>query len=72
MNIFRELGFTVATGPEVETDWFNFTALNFPAGSSGDGHARHAVPRATARAAAHPHVAGADPNPAESPPPVRV
>jgi phenylalanyl-tRNA synthetase alpha chain len=29
--IFRELGFTVAVGPEVETDWFNFTALNFPA-----------------------------------------
>jgi phenylalanyl-tRNA synthetase alpha chain len=31
VNIFRGLGFTVATGPEVETDWFNFTALNFPA-----------------------------------------
>jgi phenylalanyl-tRNA synthetase alpha chain len=29
--IFRELGFTVAVGPEVETDWFNFAALNFPA-----------------------------------------
>jgi phenylalanyl-tRNA synthetase alpha chain len=29
--IFRGLGFTVAVGPEVETDWFNFTALNFPA-----------------------------------------
>jgi phenylalanyl-tRNA synthetase alpha chain len=31
VNIFGGLGFTVATGPEVETDWFNFTALNFPA-----------------------------------------
>jgi phenylalanyl-tRNA synthetase alpha chain len=31
VNIFRGLGFTVAVGPEVETDWFNFTALNFPA-----------------------------------------
>ncbi len=29
-EIFRELGFTVATGPEVETDWHNFTALNIP------------------------------------------
>ena len=28
--IFRELGFTVALGPEAETEWYNFTALNFP------------------------------------------
>lgn len=28
--IFRGLGFTVATGPEAETEWYNFTALNFP------------------------------------------
>ena len=31
LSIFRELGFTVAVGPEVETDWLNFGALNFPA-----------------------------------------
>ena len=30
-SIFRELGFTVALGPEAETPWYNFTALNFPA-----------------------------------------
>ncbi len=30
-EIFRELGFTVVTGPEVETQWYNFGALNFPA-----------------------------------------
>jgi phenylalanyl-tRNA synthetase alpha chain len=30
-DIFRELGFTIALGPEAETDWYNFTALNFPA-----------------------------------------
>ena len=30
-EIFRELGFTVAVGPEAETDWYNFGALNFPA-----------------------------------------
>ena len=29
-GIFRELGFTVATGPEAETEWYNFGALNFP------------------------------------------
>ena len=30
VGIFREIGFAVATGPEVETEWFNFLALNFP------------------------------------------
>ena len=29
-QIFREIGFTVALGPEAETEWYNFTALNFP------------------------------------------
>ena len=29
-NIFRELGFTIALGPQAETDWYNFGALNFP------------------------------------------
>ena len=28
--IFRELGFTVAAGPEAEHAWYNFGALNFP------------------------------------------
>jgi phenylalanyl-tRNA synthetase alpha chain len=28
--IFRELGFTVALGPEAELEWYNFQALNFP------------------------------------------
>ena len=30
--MFVGLGFTVAEGPEVETDWYNFGALNFPPG----------------------------------------
>ncbi len=30
-EIFLGLGYTVKTGPEVETDWYNFTALNAPA-----------------------------------------
>ena len=29
-EIFADLGFAVATGPELETDWHNFTALNIP------------------------------------------
>ncbi len=29
-NIFREMGFVVEFGPEVETDYYNFQALNFP------------------------------------------
>src|SRR4051812_7227881 len=29
-GIFRELGFTVALGPESESEWYNFGALNFP------------------------------------------
>ncbi len=31
--IFADMGFAVAEGPDVETDYYNFTALNFP-----DGH----------------------------------
>lgn len=29
-NIFRTMGYAVVEGPEVETDFYNFTALNFP------------------------------------------
>jgi phenylalanyl-tRNA synthetase alpha chain len=29
-EIWRSIGFDVADGPEIETDWFNFTALNNP------------------------------------------
>ena len=31
IEIFRELGFTVAMGPEAESPWYNFGSLNFPA-----------------------------------------
>jgi len=30
LNIFVGLGYTVATGPQVETDYYNFAALNIP------------------------------------------
>ncbi|MDQ3110881.1 MAG: phenylalanine--tRNA ligase subunit alpha [Bacteroidota bacterium] len=30
LDIFSRVGFTVADGPEIEDDWHNFSALNFP------------------------------------------
>ena len=32
VSIFGEMGFTVAEGPDIEEDWYNFTALNIPPG----------------------------------------
>lgn len=31
-SLFHSIGFTVASGPEIETDFYNFTALNIPEG----------------------------------------
>lgn len=31
-TIFADMGFAVAEGPDIETDFYNFTALNFPVG----------------------------------------
>jgi phenylalanyl-tRNA synthetase alpha chain len=30
VDIFSRIGFTVSEGPEIEDDWHNFSALNFP------------------------------------------
>lgn len=30
IEIFERLGFSIADGPEIEDDWHNFSALNFP------------------------------------------
>lgn len=30
VGIFEKIGFTVSEGPEIEDDWHNFSALNFP------------------------------------------
>lgn len=32
VTIFGAMGFEVAEGPDIENDWYNFTALNFPPG----------------------------------------
>lgn len=29
-KIFKEMGFSISEGPEIEDDWHNFSALNFP------------------------------------------
>lgn len=31
VEIFERMGFNVSDGPEIESDWYNFSALNFPA-----------------------------------------
>ena len=30
LSIFNKIGFVVSEGPEIETDWYNFSALNLP------------------------------------------
>jgi phenylalanyl-tRNA synthetase alpha chain len=30
VSIFNKIGFTITEGPEIEDDWHNFSALNFP------------------------------------------
>jgi len=30
ISIFKEMGFSISEGPEIEDDWHNFSALNFP------------------------------------------
>jgi phenylalanyl-tRNA synthetase alpha chain len=49
IDIFRGLGFEVADGPEVEDDYYNFEALNFPGASSRRGRC---TTRSTCRTAA--------------------
>jgi phenylalanyl-tRNA synthetase alpha chain len=36
-EVFVALGFTVVEGPEIETDWYNFEALNIPLGHPARG-----------------------------------
>jgi phenylalanyl-tRNA synthetase alpha chain len=65
--IFADMGFSVAEGPDIETDDYNFTALNFPAGHPAremhDTFFFNPDARRRAQAAAaHAHLAGADPH----------
>ena len=61
--IFADMGFAVAEGPDIETDDYNFTKLNFPEDHPARRDARHVLLQSEAGrlapAAAHPHLAGA-------------
>lgn len=37
VDVFVGMGFSIAEGPEVETDWYNFEALNIPAAHPARG-----------------------------------
>ena len=52
-DVFIGLGFQIAEGPEVETDWHNFEALNMGDEPSGPQRLRHAVRRPRRRRARH-------------------
>ena len=56
-ELFISLGFAVLDGPEVETEYYNFDALNIPARSSRARHAGHVLARRR-ESAADPHLAG--------------
>ena len=67
-DTFVAMGWELAEGPEVETEQFNFDALNFPPGPPRPQRTGH-LPRRARRfpaGAAHPHVAGADPGTARA------
>ena len=69
IGVFGKMGYSVAEGPEIETDYYNFEALNFPLNHPARDmqdtlfiagqEKKHA---ARPPAAAHAHVAGADPH----------
>ena len=56
-EIFADLGFAVAAGPEIEDDWHNFTALNMP--ESHPARAMHDTFYFPAQEGAQPHPEGA-------------
>ena len=41
VDIFLSLGFEAVDGPEIETDYYNFEALNIPERPSCEGYAGH-------------------------------
>ena len=67
--IFADMGFAVAEGPDIETDDYNFTKLNFPEGHPAremhDTFYFPPKPDGSRHASAHAHLAGADPHHAQ-------
>ena len=59
-DVMIGLGYRVIEGPEIEHDYYNFTALNHPPGHPARMlQDTFYVQSAPGRAAAHPHLAGA-------------
>ena len=48
-DLFVGMGWEVAEGPEVETEWINFDALNFPTDHPARDHAGHVLHRGPRR-----------------------
>jgi phenylalanyl-tRNA synthetase alpha chain len=78
-EIFADLGFAVAEGPEIETDWHNFTALNIPPEHPARAmHDTFYVARTAGGEAAGPMVLRTHTSPVQvrtmmaGPPPIRV
>ena len=76
-EIFADMGFSIAEGPDIETDFNNFTALNIPpehpARQDHDTFYFAPAPDGTRRGASHPYEPGADQDHAdEQKPPLRV
>ena len=45
VDVFVSMGYEVAEGPEVEAEWYNFDALNFPPDHPAQGDAGHDLRR---------------------------
>ena len=75
-EIFADLGFAVAEGPEIETQWYNFTALNMP--ESHPARALHDTFYLEAEPGVEPMVLRTHTSPVQirtmqsQPPPIRV
>jgi phenylalanyl-tRNA synthetase alpha chain len=69
-EIFADMGFAVASGPEIEDDWHNFTALNIP--ESHPARAMHDTfyfPEGPGRTSAKPPSIGEKDSPSAGPEP---
>ena len=67
VGVFRNLGYSVDEGPEIETDYYNFEALNFPPNHPARDTqdtlfiaGQESKPQRERLAAAHAYFAGAD------------
>jgi phenylalanyl-tRNA synthetase alpha chain len=75
-EIFADLGFAVAEGPEIEDDWHNFTALNIP--ETHPARAMHDTFYVEAAEGAQPMVLRTHASPVQirtmqsQPPPIRI